>query len=36
MIVGRRNMMNMFGMCMGSMCMRRCANSVVCFPASVL
>ena len=31
----RTNMM-MLGMCMGSMCMRRCANSVVCFPASVL
>ena len=26
MIVGRRNMMNMFGMCMGSMCMCLCAN----------
>ena len=26
MIAGRRNMMNMFGMCMGSMCMCRCAN----------
>jgi len=31
----RTNMM-MLGMCMGSMRMRRCANSVVCFPASVL
>lgn len=31
----RTNMM-MLGMCMGSMCMRRCANSVVFFPASVL
>ena len=26
MTVGSRNMMNMFVMCMGSMCMCRCAN----------